>query len=107
MEIRQEGSRKTFKTSKRSRREKLEGILVRKLFLLPMKPIIESVVWGIPGRSVVKNPLTNAGNMSLILGFGKILWRGKWQPTLVFLPANGQRSLAGYSLRGCKESDTA
>ena len=30
---------------------------------------------------------------------GKILWRRKWQPTLVFLPeeAHGQRSLAGYS----------
>ena len=22
----------------------------------------------------------------------KILWRGKWQPTLVFLPGNGQRA---------------
>ena len=39
---------------------------------------------------------------------GKIPWRRKWQPTPVFLPgkSHGQRSLAGYSLRGCKESDT-
>ena len=31
-----------------------------------------------------------------------------WQPTPVFLPgkSHGQRSLAGYSPRGCKESDT-
>ena len=40
---------------------------------------------------------------------GKIPWRRKWQPILVFLPeqSHGQRSLAGYSPWGCKESDTA
>ena len=34
--------------------------------------------------------------------------RRKWQPTPVFLPgkSHGQRSLAGYSTWGCKESDT-
>ena len=39
----------------------------------------------------------------------KIPWRREWQPTLVFLPgeSHGQRSLAGSSLRGHKESDTA
>ena len=33
--------------------------------------------------------------------------RRKWQPTPVFLPGEfyGQRSLAGYSPWGCKESD--
>ena len=33
---------------------------------------------------------------------------GGWQPTPVFLPgeSHGQRSLAGYSPQGCKESDT-
>ena len=37
-----------------------------------------------------------------------IYWRRKWQPTPVFLPGefHGQRSLAGYSLWGCRESDT-
>ena len=36
--------------------------------------------------------------------FLKILWRRKWQPTLVFLPgeSHAQRSLAGYSPWGCK-----
>ena len=36
------------------------------------------------------------------------MWRRKRQPTLVFLPgeSHGQRSLAGYSPWGCKESDT-
>ena len=39
----------------------------------------------------------------------KILWRrNKWKPTPVFLPEkfHGLRSLAGYSPKGCKESDT-
>ena len=35
-------------------------------------------------------------------------WRRKSQPTLVFFPgeSHGKRSLAGYSVCGCKESDT-
>ena len=39
---------------------------------------------------------------------GKIPWRRKWQPTPVLLPgkSHGQRSLAGYSPWGHKESDT-
>ena len=39
---------------------------------------------------------------------GKIPWRRKWQPTLVFLPgkSHGWRSLVGYRTWGCKESDT-
>jgi len=39
---------------------------------------------------------------------GKIPWRRKWQPTPVFLlrKFHRQRSLAGYSPGGCKESDT-
>ena len=38
----------------------------------------------------------------------KIPWRRKWQPIPVFLPGEsyGQRSLAGYSPWGGKESDT-
>ena len=39
---------------------------------------------------------------------GKIPWRREWHPTPVFLPRefHGQRSLAGYSPWGHKESDT-
>ena len=39
---------------------------------------------------------------------GKIPWKRKWQSTPVLLSGNfhGQRSLAGYSPRGCKELDT-
>ena len=38
---------------------------------------------------------------------GKIPWRKKWHPISVFLPGKsyGQRSLAGYSSWGPKESD--
>ena len=38
----------------------------------------------------------------------KISWSKKWQPTPVFLPGkfHGQKDLAGYSPRGCKELDT-
>ena len=40
---------------------------------------------------------------------GKIPWSRKWQTTPVFLPgkSHGQRSLAGYSPWGHKESDTS
>ena len=39
---------------------------------------------------------------------GKVPWRRAWRPTLVFLPgeSHGQRSLAGCSPWGVKESDT-
>ena len=37
---------------------------------------------------------------------GKLPWRRKWQPTLVFLPENAQRRLAGCSPRGYKESES-
>ena len=38
---------------------------------------------------------------------GKIPWRRKWHPTPVLLPGkcHGQRSLAGYSPQGHRESD--
>ena len=39
---------------------------------------------------------------------GKLPWRREWQPTPVFLPGefHEQRSLAGHSPWGHKESDT-
>ena len=42
------------------------------------------------------------------ISVGKIPWRRAWQPTPVFLPgeSHGQRSLAGYSPWGHKESGT-
>ena len=65
---------------------------------------------GFPGGSVVENPLANEGDakdVGLIPWVGKIPWRRKWQPIPVFLLGkfHGQRSLAGYSPWGHKESD--
>ena len=59
---------------------------------------------------MVKNPPATARdvrNMGSIAGSGRFPWRRAWQPTPVFLPGEfqGQRSLAGYSPWGCKESD--
>ena len=66
---------------------------------------------GFPGSTVVRNLPASAGD-ARDTGFnawvGKIPWSRKWQPTPVFLPGkfHGQRSLAGYSPWGHRESDT-
>ena len=51
-----------------------------------------------------KESACNAGDTGLIPGLGKIPWRMKWQPTLVFLSGKShcQRSLEGYSPWGHK-----
>ena len=58
---------------------------------------------------MVKNPLANAGDRRhrFSLWVGEIPWRRAWLPTPVFLPekSHGQRSLAGYSPYGRRESD--
>ena len=65
--------------------------------------------FGFPGSSVVKNVLANAGDVrdpGSIPGWGRSPGGGNGNP--VFLPreSHGQRSLEGYSPRGCKKSDT-
>ena len=66
--------------------------------------------WGFPGGASGKEPACQCRRRKRC-GFGpwlgKIPWRRAWQPTLVSLPgkSQGQRSLAGNSPRGCKESD--
>ena len=62
----------------------------------------------IPMLQQVENTPTNARNTASIHQSGKIPWRGKWQPTPVFLPgkSHGQRSPVDYSPWGLKESDT-
>ena len=62
------------------------------------------------GALVVKNPFASAGEIKRLQfhpWVRKIPWRRAWQPTPVFLPgeSHGQRSLVGYSPRGCKESN--
>ena len=60
--------------------------------------------------SVVKNlpAMHKLLEMRVDPWIGKIPWRRAWQPAPVFLPgeSHGQRSLAGYSPEGRKESDT-
>ena len=62
---------------------------------------------GFPGGSVERICL-QCRRQGFSPWVGKIPWRRKWQPTPVFLPgeSHGQRSLAGCSPRGRKESDT-
>ena len=63
-----------------------------------------------PRAQWVKNPLQyrRLGRCGFDPWGRKIPWRRKQQPTPVFLPgkSHGQRSLAGYSPKGHKESDT-
>ena len=54
-------------------------------------------------NTLVAQTIKNSPSIKETLGS----WRGEWQPTPVFLPRefHGQRSLAGYSPWGRKESD--
>ena len=64
-------------------------------------------IYGYPGDSGGKTmPAMQETRFSPWVG--KIPWRREWQPTPVFLSGESheQRSLAGYSPWGCKESDT-
>ena len=56
---------------------------------------------------MVKNPSAMQEDSVWIPGLGRSPGEGKWLPTPVFLPGefHGQRSLGGYSPKGCKESD--
>ena len=62
---------------------------------------------GFLGGSDVKESACNAGDLGLIFWVGKISWRRECQPTPVFSPGefHGQKSLAGFSPWGRKESD--
>ena len=77
------------------------------LLVKPEIPFVVVFHLGSPGSTVVKNPPASARDSGVDPCVGEILWRRKWQPTPIFLPgeSHGQRSLAGYSLWGCKESD--
>ena len=63
--------------------------------------------WDFPGGSDSKSVCLQCGRPGFDTWVGKIPWRRIWQPTPVFLlgKSHGQRSLVGYSLWGCKESD--
>ena len=74
-------------------------------FILSNSTFIRSECeWWLSGKETT----CSAGDTNLIPGSGRSSGGGRaWQPTPVFLPgeSHGQRSLAGYSLWGCKELD--
>ena len=59
-------------------------------------------------RTLTSLVACNGGSSSFNPWVRKIPCKKEWQPIPVFLPgeSHGQRSLAGYSPRGHKESDT-
>ena len=64
------------------------------------------VIWSFPGGSGKESTCQCRRHKRLRVNpwVWKILWRSKWQSTLVFLTgeSHGQRSLAGYCSWGCK-----
>ena len=62
----------------------------------------------LPCGSNGKESDCNTGDLGSIVGLGRSLGEGKWQPIPAFLPgeSHGWRSLVGYSPWVCKESDT-
>ena len=63
---------------------------------------------GFPSGSDGKESAYNVEDLSLISGLGRSLGERNGNPLPIFLPGEfqGQRSLAGYSPWGHKESDT-
>ena len=53
------------------------------------------------------NPAPSDSKVQAISTMREICVQREWQPTAVFLPgeSHGEKTLAGYSPRGCKESD--
>ena len=64
--------------------------------------------WGFPGGSDGKESTCNAGDRGLIPGLGRSPGGGHGNPPQCSCleDLHGQMCLAGYSLWGCKESDT-
>ena len=73
-----------------------------------MKMMVVILVIRFPGGSVVKKPPANAEDMSSIPGLGRSPGEGNANPLQYSCleKSHGQRSLAGYSPWGHKESDT-
>ena len=62
---------------------------------------------GFPGGSDGEESSCNEGDLGSIPGMGRSSGEGNGTTLPIFLPGefHGQRSLAGYSPLGCKESD--
>ena len=66
---------------------------------------IKSPGTSFPGGSDGKESVCNEGDLGSIPGLGRSLEKGMAYPLQYSVLENGQRSLAGYGPRGCKESD--
>ena len=75
------------------------------LLFLAKTPIYLGLPWWLSG----KESIYQCRRCKFYPWVEKIPWRRKWLPTPVFLlgESHGQRSLAGYSPWGYKESDTS
>ena len=97
---------------KGGREEGMEKEGKEKLEHIQLQPFIQDWEWkGFPGGSTVKTrhaKAGDAGDLGSEPWIRKIPLRRNWQRTPVFLPGKSheQRSLASYSPRGGKESDT-
>ena len=61
---------------------------------------------GFPGSSEVKASACKVGDLDSIPGLGRSPGEGNGNPLQYSGESHGRRSLAGYSPRGLKESDT-
>ena len=87
----------------------LDSIFKSRDISLPTKVcLVKAMIFFPVGGSDGKASCLQCGRPGFDPWVGKIHWRRKWQPTPVFLPgkSHGERSLAGYSPLGHKESDT-
>ena len=77
---------------------------------IPFVPRQFKTGWGFPGGSDGKESACNAGDLGSIPipGWGRSPGGGHGNPLQYSCLENphGQKSLAGYSPRGCRESDT-
>ena len=85
----------------------LTGSLEHLNHILP-KVSVNSAVLGSPGGRDSEESACNAGDLSSFPGLGRSPGEGNGDPPQYSCLDNlqGQRSLEGCSLRGCKESDT-
>ena len=85
----------------------IEGIFFLLIWSIYEKPTI-NMIFGLPWLLSNKESTCQCSRIGFHPWVGRVSWRRKWQPTPVFLPGKscGQRSLAGYSPWGLKQSDT-
>ena len=91
-----------------SRLEERYDDLKEEMTLMVVSQILLPIsIKNFPGGSEDKASACNAEDLGSIPGLGRSPGEGKWQPAPVFLPgeSHGQKSLAGYSPRGCRVRD--